>query len=98
MRSTAAWRIDSFAGRLDVRDNGTATDTLLCSPFSVAVDAAGNNRIRKVDSSGVITTIVRTGERSIGGDGGPATDAQLLLCGVDTVWHPCVPNEEKEIV
>lgn len=64
----------------------------------MTVDATGNNRIGKVDSSGVITTIVRTGERSFGGDGGPVIDAQLLLCGVDIVWHPCVPNEEKEIV
>ena len=36
-----------------------------------------NNRIRKVDSTGTITTIAGTGEYGFGGDGGPAAEAQL---------------------
>ena len=37
----------------------------------------GNHRIRRVDSSGIITTIAGTGERGFSGDGGPAVEAQL---------------------
>ena len=56
-------------------------------PFGVAVDGAGNlyiadqynNRIRRVDSTGTITTIAGTEERRFGGDGGPATQAPLFL-------------------
>ena len=54
-------------------------------PDGVAVDGAGNlyiadglnNHIRKVDSTGTITTIAGTGERGFSGDGGPAVEAQL---------------------
>ena len=66
-------------------DGGPATQASLNSPFGVAVDGAGNlyiadqynNRIRRVDSTGTITTIAGTGERRFGGDGGPAIRAQL---------------------
>ena len=57
------------------------------SPQSVALDGAGNlyiadwgnNRIRKVDAAEVITTVAGDGMRGFGGDGGPATAAQLYL-------------------
>ena len=57
----------------------------LRAPSDVAVDAAGNlyiadeynHRIRRVDSSGIITTIAGTGERGFAGDGGPAVEARL---------------------
>jgi sugar lactone lactonase YvrE len=67
-------------------DGGQATAASLNYPYGVTVDAAGNmyitdtlnNRIRKVlRSSGVITTIAGDGTLSYGGDGGPATSAQL---------------------
>ena len=66
-------------------DGGPATCAHLFSPFGVAVDANGNlyiadfgnNRIRKVSPSGIITTVVGTGTYGYGGDGGPATSAFL---------------------
>ena len=69
----------------DAGDGGPATEASLSSPRDVAVDGAGNLyiadsgwlRIRKVDSSGTITTIAGGGQREVVGDGGPATDAWL---------------------
>jgi len=51
----------------------------------VAVDGKGNlyfadfdnNRIRMVNSSGVISTVAGNGIRNSSGDGGPATSAEL---------------------
>ncbi len=73
---------DGYSG-----DNGLATSAQLYFPAGVAVDAAGNvliadtinNRIRKVTSAGVITTIAGNGVPGSRGDNGPATSAQLLL-------------------
>lgn len=68
-------------------DGGPATNAELNIPTSVAVDGfrniyitdQDNNVIRKVDSSGIITTIA--GNHAFGygysGDGGPATAAEL---------------------
>ena len=67
-------------------DGGPATQAKLRNPRGVAIDGdgnvyiadGGNNRIRKVDAdTGIISTIAGTGEESYGGDGGPATQAQL---------------------
>ena len=68
-------------------DGGPAVDARLNRPYGVAVDGAGNlfiadtdnNRIRKVDAAGVISTVAGTGEFGGGfsGDGGPATAALL---------------------
>lgn len=66
-------------------DGGPATSAGLNRPAGVAVDAAGslyiadagNYRIRKVTSDGIITTIAGTGRPDNSGDGGPATSASL---------------------
>ncbi len=66
-------------------DGAAATAALLSTPTYVQADNAGNlyiadygnNRIRKVDSSGVISTVAGNGTRSFAGDGGTATNASL---------------------
>jgi len=71
-------------------DGGPATQASLNSPSGVFLDQTGelyivdwgNNRIRKVDPSGRITTVAGSGpigfeEGSAAGDGGQATDAEL---------------------
>ena len=66
-------------------DGGPAVEAQLSFPASLAVDAEGNlfiaeyfdHRIRRVDSSGIITSIAGTGEEGFSGDGGPAVEAQL---------------------
>jgi len=68
-------------------DGGPATSASLGSPSGVAVDAAGNlyiavgDRIRKVDASGIISTVAGGGY-AYPGDGGPATSASLAAGGV----------------
>jgi hypothetical protein len=67
-------------------DNGQALSAALSGPVGVWVDASynvyivdkDNDRIRKVSSSGVITTVagISTAE-TYAGDGGPATQASL---------------------
>jgi sugar lactone lactonase YvrE len=80
--------ITTFAGngiRGSGGEGGSATAAQLDSPNGVAVDAngnvfiadTGNERIRKVDSSGIITTVAGTGIAGFSGDGGSATLAQL---------------------
>jgi hypothetical protein len=82
-------------------DNGAATVAALYYPRGITVDTAGNlyiadlnnNVIRKVDTSGIITTIVGngfdagTGNGGFSGDGGNATAAELngprgIVCDV----------------
>jgi hypothetical protein len=66
-------------------DGGPATSASLYYPVGVAVDGAGNiyisdsgnYRIRKVNTSGVITTVAGNGYWGYTGDGGPATAASL---------------------
>src|SRR5882762_6190999 len=66
-------------------DGGPATLAELNYPYGVAVDGSGNlyiadfdnNRIRMVNSSGVISTVAGNGIRNSSGDGGPATSAEL---------------------
>ena len=66
-------------------DGGPASQAQLNQPEGVAVDASGNlyiadtdnNRIRKISSNGIITTVAGNGIAGFRGDGGPASQAQL---------------------
>lgn len=66
-------------------DGGPATAAYLYSVVGVVSDAAGNlyiadygqNRVRKVNTSGIITTVAGTGTSGWTGDGGAATAAKL---------------------
>jgi len=84
----ASGRITTVAGtgeRGYAGDGAAATEALLSYPLGVAVDGSGNlfiadtqnARIRRVSTSGVITTIAGTGQWGYSGDGGPASSAQF---------------------
>lgn len=71
--------IPGFSG-----DGGPATAASI-SPADIAIDSQGNivlaestARIRRIDmATGIITTMAGTGVAGFGGDGGPATSAQI---------------------
>jgi sugar lactone lactonase YvrE len=66
-------------------DGGPATSATFNDPQALAVDNAGNlyivdnrnNCVRKVNPSGIISTVAGTGTAGYSGDGGPASRAQL---------------------
>jgi RHS repeat-associated protein len=88
--TTVAGRPKSSSGGYS-GDNGPATEAKLKWPHDVAVDSAGNlfiadtnnHVIRKVETSGVITTVAGNGEWGASGDGGPAVEAALIARAVD---------------
>ncbi len=71
-------------------DGGSAVSAEVSGPTDVAVDAAGNiyiadngnNRVRRVDSSGNINLVAGNGSSTASGDGGPATSAGLSVWGI----------------
>ncbi len=82
--------ISTYAGNGDccsnsLGDGGPAINASLGGVNGIAVDLAGNlyiadqghARIRKVDTSGIITTIAGNGQYSYSGDGGLATNAAI---------------------
>ena len=66
-------------------DGGPATQAILDLPVATAFGPDGsmyiadqaNQRVRRVDPQGAISTVVGTGESGFGGDGGPALEAKL---------------------
>jgi sugar lactone lactonase YvrE len=72
--------ISGFSG-----DGGPASAAMVSFPYALLYDSNGNlflsdygnNRVRKVNKSGVITTIAGNGTGGYTGDGGPATAASL---------------------
>lgn len=68
-------------------DNGLATSATLDRAYAITLDAAGNlfiaddynHCIRKVNTSGIITTVAGNGTAGFSGDGGQATAANMDL-------------------
>ena len=80
--------LTNFAGNGTVGstgDGGPAASAEVATPWAVRTDRAGNvyftdttlSVVRKVNTAGIITTVAGTGTNGYGGDGGPATQAQL---------------------
>lgn len=88
-------------------DGGPATSARLRAPRTMAADSAGNlyitdtenNRVRKVDPTGTITTIAGTGTAGYNGDGIQATSARLnnphgvAVDGAGNVYVADPPNQ-----
>ena len=71
-------------------DGGAAKAASLFSPTGIILDVTGNlfvvdsanNRVRKVDGNGIITTVAGNGSTGFAGDGGLATAASLAPAAV----------------
>ncbi|HET9780590.1 MAG TPA: LuxR C-terminal-related transcriptional regulator [Candidatus Dormibacteraeota bacterium] len=83
-------RITTLAGTGDAGgagDGGPANQAQLSTPQALAVDSRGrvyiadtlNNRVRRVDPDGTISTVAGTGEAGYDGDGKQAAGAKLDL-------------------
>jgi trimeric autotransporter adhesin len=74
-------------------DGLPATNATMAAPLDLCFDKSGNlfiadkdnHVVRKVNTSGVISTFAGTGAIGFMGDGGPATSAQL-----DGIWGLCI--------
>ena len=85
-------------------DNGQATAAELTAG-DIAVDNSGNiyisdriNRVRKINASGIITTIAGNGTSGYSGDGGPATSAALnepIGVGVDNAGNVYIADQQN---
>jgi sugar lactone lactonase YvrE len=78
--------ISTVAGALSFGgDGGPAADAQFCMPWSMTLDTQGNlyvsdtfnHRVRKIDTTGVITTYAGTGLMSTNISSGPATEVNL---------------------
>ncbi len=90
-------------------DGGPATSAALHGPNGIALDSAGNlyiadtsnNRIRKVDLNGTITTVAGSSTAGYGGDGGPATSAQLsqpFAVRVDAAGNLFIADSNNNVI
>ena len=89
-------------------DGGAASLAQLNNPFRIKIDAIGNiylaefgnNVIRKINTSGIITTIAGNGTSGFSGDGGEATNAQLydpVLGCIDRFGNVYVSTDTRRI-
>lgn len=92
-------------GGSDVNDGVAATNAKLL-PYGIALDGIGNlyisefhlNRVRKVSSAGIVTTVAGTGKPGFSGDGGQATGADLNLpvgVTVDSVGNLFIADRQN---
>ena len=87
---TPAGSVSVFAGNGSYPYDGDGLQALaatLNQPQGLAFDTAGNlyvadsghNRVRKISTTGIITTVAGTGAAGFAGDGGAGTSAQLNM-------------------
>lgn len=87
-KTTPAGLISTFAGTgvaSSTGDGGQASLATFNNIFGLAVDASGNvyvseyygQRIRKISTNGIVSTVVGTGVAGFTGDGGLAVNAQI---------------------
>src|SRR5579883_300376 len=77
--------LSTVAGTNRLRDGKPANTVPIRYPYGIAQDSAGNiyfadnddNRVRKVDTNGIITTVAGNGIAGFKGDDGPALLAEL---------------------
>ena len=90
-------------------DGGPANKAQLNGPYGLAIDGEDNvfigdyenSRIRRVDPDGAITTVAGSGDVGTGGDGRPATEAQLESpygLDVDGAGNLYVADEENALI
>jgi hypothetical protein len=90
-------------------DGGQAINSELDEPAAITIDLAGNiyfidlnnNCIRKINTSGIITTIAGNGTPGYSGDGGIATSAQLNTPGkiiLDAIGNLYITDQGNERV
>ena len=104
--------ITTFAGNGVIGfsgDGGPATAAQLSNPIGVAVDGAGNvyiadqnnHVIRKVNSSGIISTYAGNAAHGYTGDGGPATAATLYYpigVAVDASGNLFIADNQNDVI
>ena len=101
--------ISTLAGTPRLLDGSPANAVPLRTPIAVALDAQGNlyiadesdNRIRKVDPAGIISTYAGTGIAGYSGDRGPAANAQLNFptgIALDAKGNMYVADEGNAVV
>ena len=90
-------------------DGGLATNAKLNNPNAMVIDRFGNiyiadgpnNRIRKVDTLGIIKTIAGTGANGYYGDGGLAVDADIAdaySVAVDTFGNIYIADSYNDVI
>jgi sugar lactone lactonase YvrE len=87
-------------------DGGSATNASINQPLALAVDSFGNlfiadsgNRVRKVDTNGIITTVAGKGNAAFAGDGGAATNASVANpsgVAVDTTGNIFIADQNNQ--
>jgi DNA-binding beta-propeller fold protein YncE len=84
-RTASSQTLVLVAGGGSQGDGAPAKQAKLTSPFGVDFDTSGTlyfvemtgHRVRKIDADGNVTTVAGNGKPGFGGDGGPASAAQL---------------------
>jgi sugar lactone lactonase YvrE len=89
-------------------DGGPATSAKINSPYHIATDLLGNiyfadagGTIRKINTSGIISTIAGNGTAGYSGDGGLATSAQLnspVGVAVDGLGNVYIADNNNNVI